>query len=134
MSECQLPQLSFTWKGAPAERAAGFDRRAADLLLAKGGDLNKVTNASHLRIRRWIANPSPHVLFHMTYAAERAGAMNEPNERRQPDEPDALTDRQDVPPAPEREPAGDAVINDAEELDPDQVNPLAPPTNTEAGA
>ena len=61
--------------------------------------------------------------------------MNEPKERRQPDEPDALTDSRDVPPSPERDVAGgDAVLNDAEELDPDQVNPLAPPTNTESGA
>ena len=61
--------------------------------------------------------------------------MNESNERRLSDEPDALTDRQDVPPSTGRDGAGDdAVLNDAAELDPDQVNPLAPPTNTEAGA
>ena len=61
--------------------------------------------------------------------------MNEANERRQPEEPDALSNSRDVPPSPERDVAeGDAVINDSEELDPDQVNPLAPPTNTEAGA
>jgi hypothetical protein len=61
--------------------------------------------------------------------------MSDRNERGQPDAPDALTDKQDGPPSTERERAGDdAVINDAEQLDPDQVNPLAPPVNTEAGA
>ena len=58
--------------------------------------------------------------------------MSERNERRQPDE--ALTDRRDVPPSTERMADDDAALQDAEELDPDQVNPLAPPTNTEAGA
>ena len=60
--------------------------------------------------------------------------MSERNERRQPDEPDALTDRRDVPTSTERVADDDAVLKDAEEPDPDQVNPLAPPTNTEAGA
>lgn len=61
--------------------------------------------------------------------------MSDGNERRQPGEPDPLTDKEDGSPSTERERAGDdAVINDAEQLDPDQINPLAPPINTEAGA
>jgi hypothetical protein len=60
--------------------------------------------------------------------------MSDRNEPRQPGEPDALTARQDVSSSTGRLADDDAVINDAEALKPDQVNPLAPPTNTQAGA
>jgi len=61
--------------------------------------------------------------------------MNGQQERQQPDAPDGVDDRVPEQRQPMTEGTDrDAVLDDAVETDPDQVNPLAPPVNIGAGA
>lgn len=61
--------------------------------------------------------------------------MGERDEQRPPAESGGPSDVRHVLPSAEGDVTGDdAVTKDAEELRPDQINPLAPPVNTEAGA